>query len=87
MNVERTKPRIYADFHKTWERGQVILTCLGTLVDLRQLKIDLVEGLEVVLYMDDADRHGNPDDLEVDAVIRFHPDLGQWRACTEHCVS
>lgn len=77
----KKKPRIYADFHNVWEAGQAILDRRGTLADLKELGTELTDGLEVVLYMDDADTDGNSDDLEVDAVVHLHPELGKWIGC------
>jgi hypothetical protein len=73
-------PRVYADFQKLDDEGRAILICHGTHEDLERLGIQLVEGLAVVLYDDDADDQGNPDDLENDAVVEWCPKLKCWTA-------
>jgi hypothetical protein len=74
------KPRIYADFQKLDGRGRAVLTCRGTTEDLKKLGIELQEGLNVILYSDDLDARGNPDDLEVEAVVEFDRDDACWVA-------
>ena len=70
--------RIYHDFNKSGdcpEEGKTSapLVCMGTKRDLDALGITLKEGMEVLLYMPDAqfDSAGAPDDLEVRATIRY----------------
>ena len=66
------KPRIYADFNKLDKDRNAILVCFGTKKDLDEQNLKLVQGLEVTLYQtDDLDEEGNPDCLEVDAVIEY----------------
>jgi len=76
-----TRVRIYHDFNKL-DTGDVVadskpqfsiapLICRGTADDLERLGIELHDGMLVTLYQpDDVDKHGNPDCLEVDAVVR-----------------
>ncbi len=73
------KPRIYADFNKLDKDRNAILVCLGTKNDLEEQDLKLVKGLEVTLYQpDDVDEEGNPDCLEVDAVIEYDSTNNFW---------
>lgn len=75
------RPRIFADFNKVYgppEKRCAILTCIGTVNDLKQQGLQLSEGMEVTLYQPDGvDANGDPDELEVDAVIELN-DRGEW---------
>jgi hypothetical protein len=73
-----TRPRIYADFNKLDRYGRLCLTCRGTSEDLKRLKIELCEGLHVTFYTDDADAQGNLDELEVDGIVHYDKETGQW---------
>ena len=65
------KPRIYADFHNADSQGHLRLNCIGTIEDLAQQHIDLIEGLFLTLYSDDLDDQGQLDELRVDGVVSF----------------
>jgi hypothetical protein len=75
------KPRVYADFND-WDGDSIsrflFLQHRGTVEDLARQGIILEEGLELVFYMDDADEHGNPDDLEADGKCHFHANYQCW---------
>jgi len=73
-------PRIYADFQKLDDERRTILVCRGTAQDLEEQRVTLVEGMRVMLYSDDADDAGRPDDLEVDATIEFDRVDSVWVA-------
>lgn len=64
-------PKVYADFHKLDDENRIILTTVGTRDDLHRLGIQLAEGMQLTFYMDDADDHGNSDDIMVDGVARY----------------
>jgi hypothetical protein len=64
-------PKIYADFHKLDDENRIVLTTVGTRNDLQRLGLQLVEGMPLTFYMDDADDQGNSDDIMVDGVARF----------------
>lgn len=64
------KPRIYADFHNLDDENRVLLDSTGTRDDLTRHGVQLVDGLQLTLYTDDADEAGRADDLLVDAVVR-----------------
>lgn len=76
MNV----PEIYGDFHKLDDESRIMLTTLGTSRDLAKLGIQLKDGMSVVIYMDDADDAGHPDDLMADAIIRYNKQEKCWVA-------
>ena len=46
MNEKR---KIYADFNNADVQGRLRLSCAGTLEDLRDKELELVEGLELTL--------------------------------------
>ena len=84
-----TRVRIYHDFNNLEgnepydaNKSQTVrapLVCRGTADDLERLQIELHDGMLVTLYQpDDVDKHGNPDCLEVDAVIRHSAKGDHW---------
>ena len=64
-------PKVYADFHKLDDENRILLTTVGTRNDLQRLGIELTEGMPLTFYLDDADDHGNSDDIMVDGVARY----------------
>lgn len=74
-------PRVYADYLKTDDAGRLVLTCHGTHEDLRELGLDLAEGLRLVLYTDDANEEGKPDELEVVGTVRESARYGWVADC------
>ncbi|HKB04824.1 MAG TPA: hypothetical protein VKD90_21555 [Gemmataceae bacterium] len=73
------KPRLYADFQNLDDDGHVRLNTQGTFHDLSRLGLTLTEGTALILYTDDADETGRPDDLLVDGLVRRTAD-GGWVA-------
>lgn len=71
---------IYADFHKAgdsqWTAGHeaVPLVCWGTLKDLCRLGVRLVEGMPLVVYMDNCDS----EDMTYRGTARFERASGKW---------
>ena len=63
------RPRIYVDFHEMVEADLVLLSKTDTKKDSSGAMVQLHEGLRVYVYMDDADEHGNPDNLIADGVV------------------
>ena len=61
--------RIYADFNSQDEHGRVDLHTAGSRRDLESLRNQICSGLPVVLYFDD---------VEVDAVLEYDPELMRW---------
>ena len=81
-----SKPKIYADFNGTTKSGSgedlLILNGKGTLDDVIRLKLEFKEGLEAIFYDNDEDDNGNPDDIEVDGVVRHDSEHG-WVAVVD----
>ncbi len=75
-----SRVRVYHDFNRLEgdppNEGNIrrtvcaLLVCRGTADDLSRLDIALRDGMLVTLYEPDVDNDGNPECLEVDAVIR-----------------
>jgi hypothetical protein len=74
--MNESLPRIYHDFNNLdvgsdETMAGASLLCLGTQNDLEKKKIELIDGMKVILYQeDDVDSDGNPDFLEVEATVR-----------------
>lgn len=66
-----SRPKVYADFHNADTRGRVRLNCIGTIRDLAEKRITLIEGLQLILS--DAD-------LEVEGDVHFAEDERLWVA-------
>ena len=74
-------PKIYADYTKCDENRRLVLTCLGTFRDLKELGIEFSSGQEFTFYMDsDIDEAGNIDNLLVDGVVDFDDKNDRWVA-------
>lgn len=76
-------PRVYADFHNLDGHNRLRLTCAGTQQDLARQGIELREGLALTLYSDDADDHGQPDDLLIDGVVQYNAAERCWVAAVD----
>ena len=72
--------RIYADFQNLDEANRLILDCAGTLEDIKRLGIQLEEGLVLTFYTDDADDHGQADELRTEGVVHFNSQEKCWVA-------
>jgi hypothetical protein len=46
-------PHLFADYNNTDKQGRVRLNCAGTIDDLGRQQIQLREGLDVLLYMEE----------------------------------
>jgi len=73
-------PRVYVDFQNIDEANRLRLTCAGTLQDLAHHNIQLHDGLVLTFYSDDADDHGQPDELRVEGVVHYDLDGHCWVA-------
>ena len=73
-------PRVYADFQNINEANRLRLTCAGTLQDLAHHGLQLHDGLVLTFYSDDADDHGQPDELRVEGVVHYDPAGQCWVA-------
>lgn len=74
------KPKIYADFHNADGQGRLRLNCIGTIEDLTLQQVELRDGLNMTLYSDDLDKHGQPDELLVEGVAAYSEDERCWVA-------
>ena|SRR5271167_484656 len=73
-------PRVYADFQNLDDSNRLRLTCDGTIDDLVRQGIELREGLVLTFSMDDADDHGEPDELLGDGVVQYDENERSWVA-------
>jgi hypothetical protein len=64
--------RLYADFNNADPKGRVRLNCYGTLQDLKKLKIQLSEGMKVIL--DDND------ELSTAGIVEYSKEENIWVA-------
>jgi hypothetical protein len=74
------KPLVYADFQNADALGRLRLNCSGSLDDLARQQVQLREGLQLALYSDDADEHGEPDELRVEGIAQYSQDDRCWVA-------
>jgi hypothetical protein len=74
-------PQVYADFQNADARGRLRLNCVGTINDLSRQRIELHEGLGVMLYDDnDADEQGRPARLVAQGTVAFSAEEHCWVA-------
>lgn len=64
-------PRIYADFHNADPLGRVRLNCVGTMRDLADQGVRLLDDLAVELYSED---------LVIPGEVRYSAEEGIWVA-------
>jgi dTDP-glucose pyrophosphorylase len=64
-------PRVYADFQNGDRHGRVRLNCAGTAQDLQRQRLNLVEGMQLTLYMED---------IECAGVVTFSKEENLWVA-------
>lgn len=66
-----SRPTVYADFHNADVQGRVRLNCIGTIRDLAEKRITLIEGLQLTL---------SDDELEVEGDVHFAEEEYLWVA-------
>ena len=71
--------KLWVDFNASSDLG-LRLNCKGTIEDLNRQNIELVEGLELLLWNEDFDANDNPDNLVVEAIARYNPKKNLWEA-------
>ena len=71
---------IYTDFNEIDDEERLILTLSKTLNDLTENNITLKEGLKLILYTDDSDTYGIPDELIVEGVVEYDAVNERWTA-------
>jgi hypothetical protein len=77
------KPKVYADFHNADVNGRLRLNCVGTIEDLARQGLMLHEGMPLILYSDDLDAEGQPDELLADGVVSFSEEEHCWVAAID----
>ncbi len=70
---------IYGDFMKNDDQNRLVLT-RGSYRDLSKYNIEPVDGLRLVFYNEDEDKHGVRDDLVVAGVLEFDVGNERWAA-------
>jgi hypothetical protein len=75
------KPRIWVDFHKGGP-GYVELTIPTTLEELERNRLQLHEGLDIIIYNDDVGAD-EPSDLQVNATVHYNETREVWYAAFE----
>jgi hypothetical protein len=76
-------PRISADFQNLDDANRLRLTCAGTFRDLEHQGISLREGLVLTFYTDDADDHGQPDELRAEGIVHYDDVARCWVAAID----
>jgi hypothetical protein len=73
-------PQIYADFQNADAQGRLRLICTGSLNDLAHQQVQLREGMDLLLYCDDADDQGREARLVVEGSATYSQDEQCWVA-------
>ncbi len=78
---EERSPRIYADFMKTDDSGRLVLTTIGTRLDLEMNQLDLAEGMRMTFW-EGSDRleDGGVEDIVAEGLVHFDKKQGCWVA-------
>jgi len=71
--------RVWVDFQNMGYEG-VRLICAGTLKDIDEKAIKLYDGLQLIVWQEDEDDNGNPDDLIVEATVKYSEIDNCWVA-------
>jgi hypothetical protein len=66
-----SRPRIFADFHNTDQHGRLRLNCAGTADDLARCRVQLEEGMQILVYSGE---------LELDGQVGFSDEEKIWVA-------
>jgi hypothetical protein len=78
------RPRFYVDFNEMVTDNVVLLSQTDTKRDASGAMIELREGLNVDVYSDDLDEHGNPDALIVSGTVERN-DRADWLSRAKWC--
>ena len=74
--------KLWVDFNNNSENG-VRLNCQGTKDDLLNQKIELKEGMQLLIWDKDFDDNNRPDNLIVEAVAKYNYSQKVWEAVFE----
>lgn len=78
------KPTLHVDFNELLAPDLVLLSAADTKVDAQGRVVSLVDGLDVIVYMDDTDASGNVDNLVATGVVERNRSSG-WGAHVKWC--
>jgi hypothetical protein len=76
-------PEVYADFQNADPQGRVRLNCIGTVNDLSRQQVQLREGLNLLLYSEDADENGRETRLIAEGTAAYSQDEQCWVAAID----
>lgn len=79
-----TKLMLYVDFNEMLEPDLVLLSATDAKTASNGAIVSLSDGMEVTVYMDDTDEHGQPDNLVATGVIETNKTTG-WGAHVKWC--
>ena len=65
-------PKLFADFNNADRQGRVRLNTNGTFADIKKLKLELKEGMQVLLHDDDC--------LETVGQLKYSDEENIWVA-------
>lgn len=80
--MERLK--FYVDFNEMLETDLVLLSAEDAKRDSQGKKVDLQEGMQIIVYSDETDADNNPDNLIASGVVEKNKTTG-WAAHVKWC--
>jgi hypothetical protein len=78
------KPLFYVDFNEMLEPDLVLLSVTDAAISSSNEIVHLSDGLEVAIYTDDLDEHGQPDNLVASGIVERNRTRG-WGAHVKWC--
>src|SRR5687768_4155836 len=75
-SVDATPPRVYCDFNDCLGPTTFGLIVLGTVADLQRQRIELTDGLRLILYDYDGFDDGEPAWIAAEGVVVAHSTRG-----------
>jgi len=80
-----SRPTLEVDFNEMLEPDLVLLSATDTRRDRRGEVVELREGMEILIYMDDLDIDGRRDDLVATGVVERNHSSDDWCAHVRWC--
>ena len=74
--------KLWVDFNNSSENG-IRLNCNGTIEDLARQKVELKEGMKLLLWDEDLDENNNQDNIVVEAIAKYNQKDKIWEAVFE----
>ena len=71
--------KLWVDFQNAGHDG-VRLICNGTISELKEKGIELKGGLQLLIWSEDYDDNDNPDNLSVEAIVKYSHSDRCWVA-------